>query len=74
MNLPDVVTFSNGNELQFVYDAAGSKLSQKIYKGGELKNFTDYVGGFIYEEESLRQIASSEGRIIVSEIANDFMA
>jgi hypothetical protein len=72
MNLPDVVTFDNGNELHFVYDAAGAKLTQKIYKGGSLKDYTDYVGGFIYENDSLRLIASSEGRIVVDHIANDF--
>lgn len=72
LNLPEVVTFDNGNELLFIYDASGSKLRQKIIKGGDPKDSTDYIGGFIYENDSLRLIASSEGRIVVEQIANDY--
>jgi RHS repeat-associated protein len=71
IDMPDVVTFSNGIELRFTYDASGAKLAQKIYQGGEPQNSTDYVGGFIYENNFLRLIATSEGRILVSHPGND---
>jgi RHS repeat-associated protein len=72
LNLPDIVAFNNGNEIHFVYDALGNKLTQKFYKNQALVDYTDYTNGMIFENDSLRVITTSEGRIMVHNVANDF--
>lgn len=71
LNLPIEVTMSGtGNYIQYLYDAAGIKLKQTVYEGGNPVKTTDYVGEFIYEtlegetEPKLQLIQQEEGRII----------
>ncbi|MEQ6168996.1 DUF6443 domain-containing protein [Ekhidna sp. MALMAid0563] len=57
------------NRIEYLYDAAGIKLQQKVYKEGNLEKTTDYVGEFIYETDStgerkLQLIQHEEGRIV----------
>ncbi|WP_436516252.1 DUF6443 domain-containing protein [Ekhidna sp. To15] len=70
LNLPVIVDFETaGDSITYLYDAAGIKLNQVVYKGGDTLKVTDYVGEFIYEtiEDGDREIAliqHEEGRII----------
>ncbi len=62
LNLPDTVTFTGGRSITYTYDAAGIKLNKTTDDNGTIKT-TDYVGGFIYEDDVLQQIAHAEGRV-----------
>lgn len=63
MNLPEVITFTSGHEIVFLYDAAGTKLSKTTYPSGGSGVSTDYVGGFVYTDNTLNFFAFSEGRV-----------
>ena len=45
--------------LRRFYDAAGIKLQEKVYEGGVLAKKTDYVGAFIYVNDTLQLIQAS---------------
>ncbi|MEQ9009296.1 MAG: RHS repeat-associated core domain-containing protein, partial [Ekhidna sp.] len=67
LNLPTAVTLSTvegSGRIEYLYDAAGIKLQQKVYKDGTLEKTTDYVGEFIYEDGELQLIQHEEGRIV----------
>ncbi len=63
LNLPSYVIKDNGDSLQYVYDAAGIKLSQVVIDSTGSKT-TDYIGEFIYENDTLELIQHEEGRIL----------
>ncbi len=63
MNLPEVITFSSGNEIHYLYDAAGSKLQKITYPAGGGQTTTDYSGGFVYTNNTVDFFAFSEGRV-----------
>jgi RHS repeat-associated protein len=64
LNLPETVT-KGGNQVRYIYDATGRKLSQVVTFGGQQKQ-TDYVGEFQYENDVLQSIQHEEGRIQVT--------
>jgi len=65
LNLPNKMTKSTGENIQFIYDAIGNKLSQSVYNASNaLQKKTDYVGEFIYENDALKLIEHEEGRIV----------
>lgn len=63
LNLPGLITFSNGNTIQYTYDAAGVKLKQTVTEGGVPK-VTDYIGGIVYEQDVLKFFSTPEGRAV----------
>ncbi len=63
LNLPKKVTFTPTKYIEYTYDAAGTKLAQTVVDGGTIKT-TDYLGGFIYEDNKARIIQHDEGRVI----------
>lgn len=59
------ITYADGRKVEYVYDAAGTKLTMKTYEaGGALKSTTDYVGSFVYENGVLSFFGSPEGRVV----------
>ena len=65
LNLPRKVIKDNGDSLVYIYDAAGIKLAQIVYDSlGVEQKRTDYVGAYVYENDTLRFIQTPEGRII----------
>ncbi len=70
LNLPAQVTKTDGQYIQYIYDAAGIKLAQEVYNASAvLQKRTDYVGEFIYETtqtvpRALQFIQHEEGRIM----------
>lgn len=64
LNLPKHIEFGNnaGKSITYAYDASGIKLKKTVKNGG-IVTVTDYVGGFIYENNRLLHFAHEEGRV-----------
>lgn len=63
LNLPQTVTFSgSGNRIEYVYSAAGEKLSKKYYSNTTPQVTTDYISGIVYENNVLKCGKTVEGR------------
>ena len=60
LNLPEVITFDNGDELSYTYDASGTKLREEV--SGSSTAETDYVLGREYRENVLGFWHHAEGR------------
>ena len=65
LNLPEHVTFDLDDEIRYTYDAAGNKRI-KVVDGTNAENNTriDYSGNFLYENNDLKAIFTSAGRIV----------
>ncbi|SKA40026.1 RHS repeat-associated core domain-containing protein [Chitinophaga eiseniae] len=66
LNLPELITVTGKGNIRFIYDAAGNKVRKTVTDntGSTSKvNTTDYLGGFVYEDDSLRFVGHEEGRI-----------
>ncbi|WP_422361270.1 hypothetical protein [Reichenbachiella sp.] len=85
LNLPVKVTMfplegeTQGGVIEYIYDAAGTKLAQMVYEGGTQTKRTDYQGAFIYESKNtdpsqLQFIQHEEGRIVYeTDVNGDFV-
>lgn len=65
LNLPQVITFSNGNTITYTYDSSGSKLSA-AYKSGTTVAKTDYVGNKVYKNGALSMLLTEEGYVTLA--------
>ncbi|NLR67495.1 RHS repeat-associated core domain-containing protein [Chitinophaga varians] len=66
LNLPELITITGKGNIRFVYDAAGAKVRKVVTdntSGVAKVTTTDYLGGFVYENDSLRFAGHEEGRI-----------
>ena len=63
---PVRIKYHNGNLVTYIYDALGIKQSMKSTHGDTtaLTVLTDYVGGFVYTNDTLRYFSCPEGRVI----------
>ena len=63
LNLPTKVEFANGNQIEYLYDAAGKKQRKIVTESGT--NFKTYYadGGFQYQEEVLSFFPHMEGYV-----------
>ncbi|CAN5326153.1 hypothetical protein BH09BAC3_BH09BAC3_28490 [soil metagenome] len=73
LNLPELVTKAGtgGNNIRYIYDASGRKLSQVVSFSGVQKQ-TDYAGEYQYENDLLQHISHEEGRIVMSSVKTFF--
>lgn len=67
LNLPNVITYSNGNNIEIVYDANGGKLRKMVKVGATLQYEQDYLGGLEYRKvgtngKRLEAVYHDEGR------------
>ena len=69
LNLPLRIDFANGSRLEYVYDATGTKLQQKVVQVGGKSSLTDYVQGFHYEDNKLSFLRHDEGRLMMEDRA-----
>ena len=69
LNLPLRIDFANGSRLEYVYDATGTKLQQKVVQVGGKSKITDYVQGFHYEDSQLSFLQHDEGRLMMEDRA-----
>ncbi|NML21937.1 hypothetical protein HHL16_13695 [Pseudoflavitalea sp. G-6-1-2] len=68
LNLPSVVTVrtSGGGvkgTVAYTYDATGNKLQKKVTETGQPTKTTLYLGGSVYENDTLQFLRHEEGRI-----------
>lgn len=61
LNLPTRITLTNG-EVEYVYDAAGTRLRKRVSKGGS-STTTEYAGNYIYGNGSLQFFRQTEGYV-----------
>ena len=50
LNLPKLITFSSGNTIEIIYDAAGNKLRKIVKQGATVQYEQDYSGGIEYRK------------------------
>ena len=62
LNLPDEVTFANGNSIRYEYVADGTKL-RTVHKTGATTLTTDYCGNAVYENGVLRMLLNEAGYV-----------
>ncbi|OQP38761.1 hypothetical protein A4H97_18765 [Niastella yeongjuensis] len=63
LNLPQTITIEgNKGSIEYVYDAAGTKLKKVVHETGKQDKTTLYLFG-IYEDEVLQFLPMEEGRI-----------
>jgi len=70
MNLPvkiDLINYNNYNTIYYLYDATGNKLRKQTETNGAIVATTDYFGNFVYEDNELKYILTTEGRIVPTE-------
>ncbi|KAA5531607.1 RHS repeat domain-containing protein [Paenimyroides baculatum] len=63
LNLPYQVTFANGSNIKYAYDAGGTRLSKKVQPNGGALVTTDYVNGFQYTDNVLKFFPHPEGYV-----------
>ena len=66
LNLPQVVTFSNGNTITYLYAADGRKL-RTVHVTNGTATTTDYCGNVIYENGTARLLLTEAGYIDLSD-------
>jgi GH24 family phage-related lysozyme (muramidase) len=64
LNLPQEVVFENGNKINYIYSASGTKLRQEVYEDNSLIKTTDYIGSLIVQNDTLQFIQTAEGRVV----------
>jgi RHS repeat-associated protein len=64
LNLPEKVSFSPTDYLEFRYSATGQKVAKLVYQTGKPVQRTDYLGPYQYEQDSLRFFPHAEGRVL----------
>jgi YD repeat-containing protein len=66
LNLPKEITFTSGAKIRFAYDAAGMKLTQKVYDAsGTLTKTQDYIGEIVLLDGALDYLLHEERRLVV---------
>lgn len=68
LNLPETVTQGEKGTIRYIYTTTGQKLAQVVTQGTNTKT-TDYVGEYIYQNDTLQFIQHEEGRIIPSPLS-----
>ncbi|SEW36240.1 RHS repeat-associated core domain-containing protein [Chitinophaga sp. YR573] len=66
LNLPAIINIRGKGIITYQYDAAGNKLKKTVTDSTTSTpkiTVTDYIGGFVYEQDSLMFLAHEEGRI-----------
>jgi len=69
LNLPNSITFSSGNTIEWVYDAAGMKLRKMVKQSGTVQYEQTYAGGLEYRKNGtgsnrVEAIYHAEGRYL----------
>lgn len=65
LNLPETITLTGKGSIRYIYDAAGNKLSKIVTdntNGPAKITTTNYINGFVYQNDVLEFIGHEEGR------------
>jgi len=65
LNLPTKIFFGDGNQIIYLYNATGQKLSKVVQAAEEIR--TDYLTGFQYHKQELNFFPHAEGYVSVVE-------
>lgn len=68
---PQVVSFTGGNSITYTYATDGTKLKTVAIVSG-VTTTTDYVGGFVYTNNTLSFFSSPEGRMVKNTNGYDY--
>lgn len=66
LNLPESITILNKGTIKYLYDAAGNKLQKTVTDNTITPakiTVIDYVGGFVYQNDTLQFLGHEEGRV-----------
>jgi RHS repeat-associated protein len=66
LGLPQTITVAGKGIINFLYDASGEKLRKTVVDNtiaGSKTTITDYIHGFVYQQDTLQYLAHAEGRI-----------
>ncbi|RBL94192.1 hypothetical protein DF182_11505 [Chitinophaga flava] len=66
LNLPSLIQIDNKGSISYQYDATGNKIRKQVVDitGPSPKTtITDYIGGFVYQNDTLQFAPQEEGRI-----------
>ena len=66
LNLPQVVTFSDGSTITYTYAADGTKL-RVVHKIGSTTTTTDYCGNVVYENGTPKYLLTEEGYVTLAD-------
>ena len=66
LNLPKMVTFSDGSTITYTYAADGTKL-KTVHKIASITTTTDYCGNVVYENGSQKLLLTEEGYVTLSD-------
>ena len=66
LNLPSKVTFTDGNTIEYVYAADGTKL-RTVHNIGGTTTTTDYCGNVVYENGTQKYLLTDEGYVALNE-------
>lgn len=66
LNLPNVVTFSDGSTITYTYAADGTKF-RTVHKIGSTTTTTDYCGNVVYKNNGLKYLLTAEGYVSLSD-------
>ena len=67
LNLPNVVTFSDGSTITYTYGADGTKLRTVHKIGSTTTTTTDYCGNVVYENGVQKLLLTEEGYVTLSD-------
>jgi RHS repeat-associated protein len=62
LNLPTIIPLGAKGNINYVYDAVGTKLQKNVVTKFEVRT-TDYAGGFIYENHEMKFLSQPEGYV-----------
>lgn len=62
LNLPQMITVPGKGTIEYTYDASGNKLQKKVTEGTKITT-TDYLSGFVYNNNELQFTGHEEGRV-----------
>ncbi|KAF2519650.1 hypothetical protein E0W68_03090 [Flavobacterium salilacus subsp. salilacus] len=71
LNLPVHIDFGNNNAIEYVYDAAGTKLEKKVTENSTVTK-TTYTNGFVYKNDVLQFLPHPEGYASYNENNENF--
>ncbi len=68
LDLPTSATFGDGRKIEWVYDAAGSVLEQRLVVGSTVLELRQYVGNIQYVNGEIESIYHAHGRVYNQEV------